>query len=490
MKYDASSPEAIFAFSRGLIGHTLFEAVKKINPSITKDDLKISGKGGLGQLVEKFYYEYEPNNEPTADFSQAGVELKTTPLKKVKQELHIKERLVCDMIVFCALEDMKFEDSPFYKKCVLMLLLFYLHQSGVEKFDLTFIYSVLWKLQGKDLQIIKQDYQTIVGKIKAGKAHELSEGDTMYLGACRKGQKGDSLRKQPFCELGAPRRAFSLKTAYMRTVLDYVKCVKKPMVTNTGYKTPDLELVSTRELKSKTFDQIITQRLMKYKGKDYKTIAKAFGTTVSQTEKSRYNRVTWLMLHQGKSKIETAEEIKKAGIIVKSIRVQKNGRIKEHMSFQNIMYDEIYDNDNFYDSQWYDIVTSRFMFVVYREEEASNSQRKDWQDEKRYVLDRVIFWTMPPEDLEVAEQYWENIRANVLADTHYTEPGNTYWTIKDHRYFHVRPKGADASDMHTSPINGRKVKKTCYWFNNDYFSTILKRAYGSEWDVIYKQKDT
>ena len=36
-------------------------------------------------------------------------------------------------------------------------------------------------------KIIIDDYNQINEKIKQGKAHELSEGDTMYLGACTKG---------------------------------------------------------------------------------------------------------------------------------------------------------------------------------------------------------------------------------------------------------------------------------------------------------------
>ena len=37
------------------------------------------------------------------------------------------------------------------------------------------------------MKIIKDDYEKIVRKIQNGRAHELSEGDTMYLGACTKG---------------------------------------------------------------------------------------------------------------------------------------------------------------------------------------------------------------------------------------------------------------------------------------------------------------
>ena len=73
-----------------------------------------------------------------------------------------------------------------------------------------------------NLVIIENDYNTIVKKIREGNAHQLSEGDTMYLGACRKGQKGDKLVTQPYSEELAPKRAFSLKPSYMRTILPLI----------------------------------------------------------------------------------------------------------------------------------------------------------------------------------------------------------------------------------------------------------------------------
>lgn len=115
----------------------------------------------------------------------------------------------------------EFEQSHFYTKCQLMLLLFYLYVKDANKLDLEFLLSILWSFPAKDLEIIRTDYNTIINKIKAGKAHELSEGDTMYLGACRKGQKGDALRKQPYSAELAVGRAFSLKPAYMRVVLEW-----------------------------------------------------------------------------------------------------------------------------------------------------------------------------------------------------------------------------------------------------------------------------
>lgn len=489
-KYDASSPESILGFSKGLINKSLLEAVVAINPDITKDDLKIGGKGSLGQMVEKFYYGYDLNNSPSADFAIAGVELKTTPLKQLeeknkKTQYAIKERLVCDMIDFCAIVNVRFEDSPFYKKSLLMLILFYLHQKGVEKCDLKFIYSVLWKLQGKDLQMIKHDYEVIVEKIRQGKAHELSEGDTMYLGACRKGQKGDPLRKQPFNEIDAPKRAFALKMSYMRTILEYVESSGYAITTNTEFKVPDVQLVSDSDLAKKSFEEIIVDRLMAHKGQDYKQIANSLDIIINSSEKSKYDHATKSILHKGLKSFESAEEFKKAGIVAKSIRIEKSGRIKESLAFKNVSYQEVFETESFFKSEWYELITSKFMFVIYREVEPEKEE--SWSSEKRYVLDNVFFWTMPESDLQIAEEYWLNIKENVAKDCYYLETGNTYWKMADHRCFHIRPKAANSSDMQTSPISGKKVPKICYWFNNDYVQKLVQCGYGSDWQNIFNK---
>jgi DNA mismatch repair protein MutH len=477
--YDPASAASIFGFSKGLLHKTLAQAVAAIDPAIDPKDIELKGKGELGNLVEKFYYDYEPNSDPRPDFPQAGVELKTTPLKlSRKDEYLIKERLVCDMIDYCAVVKCSFEDSLFYKKCLLMLIIFYLHSKGKDARDLEFVYSVLWQFKDKDLMIIKQDYEVIIDKIKAGKADEISEGDTMYLGACRKGQKGDSLRKQPFSEVGAPKRAFSLKCAYMRTILSFVQESGKDMATNTDIKAePFVELVSAKDLQSHTFEEILTARLMAFMGQDYRQIASHFEMPVSPKEKSRYARVTKRILLKGLRNFEDAEEIRKAGIIAKTIRVNIDGSINESMSFENINYNEVFENDEWTESRWYEIVTSRFMFVVFAEVPKPAS---GWEDENRYVLDNVVFWTMPKNDMAEAEAYWQNIRSNVLADT-LQDDNNTFWKMSDGKDFHVRPKAQKGEDRYYSPISGEEVPRKCYWFDGKYVAAILRKAYGEEW---------
>lgn len=483
-EYNPKSAESIFHFSYGLLHKSLANAVKTIDSSIKPEDITFKGKGGLGQLVEKFYYGYEPNSKPEADFPEAGVELKTTPLKKSAQnELLIKERLVCDMIDFCEVIKVPFEESLFYKKSILMLILFYLHVKGKDLRDLEFLFSVLWQLKGKDLLIIKHDYETIINKIKAGKAHELSEGDTMYLGACRKGQKEDSLRKQPYSDIGAPKRAFSLKPAYMRTILEFVRTNGQDMATNTNIPiSVKSELVSEKELAISSFEDVLTTRILKYQGQDYKQIAEHLGLQITSNDKSRYARVVKGILLKGLKDFDDAEEFHKAGIIAKTIRLKANGSIKESMSFENINYDEVFETDEWTESRWYEIVTSRFMFVVFRE---NISESYVWQEETRYILDKVIFWTMPVEDLDIAKEYWENIRTNILADT-LQDTNNTFWKMADKRDFHVRPKAQTNKDKYYSPVSHVEVPKKAYWFNSEYVKKILQRAYGKEWEKLFE----
>lgn len=455
LPYDITSAASIFEYSKGLLGKTLREFIQ--------DERKLrKGKGRLGQMVENLYFLMETNNNPEADFSLAGIELKCTPLKLGKNEDYlIKERLVCNMINYCNVVNEDFEHSHFYLKCRLMLLLFYLYRKDYDNLDLKFVFSILWKLPEKDLQIIRHDYEVIIDKIKRGEAHLLSEGDTMYLGACRKGQKGDSLMEQPNSHKGAPRRAFSLKMAYMRTVLQYILKSGEKAVAN--FKSPDEQLVAYSELTKHSFDEIILERFKAYMGKNYEAIANDKNVDISNNPKNKFSIIANAIAASEKcANINRSEEFQKAGITMKTIRVQANGIIKEAMSFENIDYIEVAECKDWFESRLYEIYSSRFMFVIFREQ---HTNKED------YILDDVFFWTMPQADLEWAEVYWNHIKENILTD-HISE--EYWWKGSDKKKFHVRPKSKKANDL-APTLNGKGAKKFCYWFNNDYVRNIVEQ---------------
>jgi DNA mismatch repair protein MutH len=465
--YDKTSITSIFAYSQKLIGHSLRELVSKEEQETTR--LQGQGKGGLGQMIEELFFHYPVNSDPGPDFREAGMDLKATGLKKlVSGELQIKERLVCDMIDYCAVVNETFETSLFYIKCHIMLLIFYLYEKDVCKWDLRYIYTVVWQIPEKDLLIIKHDFEVIVEKIKQGKAHLLSEGDTEYLGACRKGQSGDSLRKQPKSDILAPKRAFSLKPAYMRTVLEFVKQQGKPAVSNMELKPVAEELVNIEDLKNKSFETIIIDRFKPFIGKNYIEICDMLGVKPSKA-KNRTAIVSNLIAANGiKGHVDNSEEFQKSGIRLKTVSSFSNGRIKEDTSFENIDYEEVYNESEWLDSRLYELFTSRFLFVLFQQ--PSNQTRQEF-DIDQLELKRVFFWTMPDDDIKVAEKYWNNIREHVLKNE--IEP-KYFWNKKMHCKFHVRPKGRNASDLAYNP-NGGKARKYCYWFNSEYVTSIVNQ---------------
>lgn len=48
------------------------------------------------------------------------------------------------------------------------------------------LHVLLWEMDDKVLDELRPDYKFIVGKILAGKAHELHQGDNRYLTTCPK----------------------------------------------------------------------------------------------------------------------------------------------------------------------------------------------------------------------------------------------------------------------------------------------------------------
>lgn len=464
LPYNNKDITSIFNYSKQLINKCLRD--------FAPDADEHKGKGGLGQLVEELFFKYDINCRQEADFAFVNAELKCTPLKKSakNEDLLIKERLVCSMINYTEDWNKPFEQSHFYRKCLIMLIMFYIHQSNVSKLDLHFLFAVLWKIPEKDLLIIRKDYETIISKIRNGKAETLSEGDTMYLGACRKGQKGDSLMVQHDSDIGAPRRAWSLKTTYMRIVLDEVKKNNVDgAYCNYGIKSTELEeLISVDELKSHSVDDVLKGRFAPYVGLGYSEICKKLDINPI-TAKSKYFVIANAIASIKKiGNVNLSEEFVKSGLTMKTIRINKNGSIKESMSFENIDYQEVYDCDEWTDSRLYELFTSRFMFVIFKETDNLLSL-PNGKTESEYKLDKVAFWTMPQADLNVAIQYWENIRQCVKDDHIAPE---YFWGIKDNRDFHVRPKAALAKDLVDTP-NGTKAKKYCYWFNAKYVKNII-----------------
>lgn len=171
--------------------------------------------------------------------------------------------------------------------------------------------------------------------------------------------------------------------------------------------------------------------------------------------------------------IDESEEFQKSGIRLKTVRVKHSGTIEQSMSFENIDYTEIYENEDWFESRLYEIFSSRFLFVIFKQKEPNKTIiLNDEIEETEFVLDKVFFWTMPQEDLNDAEIYWNNIREKVLNNQIDLK---NFFSLADDKKFHVRPKGTITSYKNAA-INphGGKADKYCYWFNAKYVKQIIE----------------
>ncbi|WP_287420066.1 MutH/Sau3AI family endonuclease [Candidatus Brachybacter algidus] len=115
-----------------------------------------SGKGNFGQILEKYYFQYEPNSDSEADFSEINLELKATPLKQLKnRHYRSKERLVLNIINYLEIVDQDFVNSTFWKKNSNLLLIFYLHNFSQDILDYVIKLVDEWNFPKNDLEIIK-----------------------------------------------------------------------------------------------------------------------------------------------------------------------------------------------------------------------------------------------------------------------------------------------------------------------------------------------
>ena len=468
--YDETSKESILNHARKLLGQSLRGLYPNVKPYTKKGTG--SGKGALGQTVEFYHFGYEPNSDPEPDFKEVGAELKCTPLKLLCDGSMVsKERLVLTIIDYEKEAGVDFEQSSFWHKSRLMLLMFYLHEKDKSFLDFIFRIVRYWEFPEEDLKIIRHDWDLIHEKIVNKRAHEISEGDTLYLGACTKGSKGQANKRQQTEDgLTADQRAYSLKSAYINSII--LETLSHPeMCANLNLSQKQLRkwtqqfqlLLSAQNAvnlkdykKGETFEQVIERKFSRFFGKTIKSIEEELGVDVGKGKAMNYNLCRAIL------GVKTAKiaEFEKAAIQLKTIALEPNGRLRESMSFKNVVFCDIV-NEDWENSYWLSTVSKRFLFIVFRK---SNDIGY-----KHSILERIVFWTMPIKDYAYAESLWKDTKEKIMKGVY-----NQFLKSSENPVCHIRPKGNDSRDLMITP-QGTKEKKKCYWLNRRYvLDEILK----------------
>lgn len=458
LPYNRKSKKSIFNYAKTLKNKS-FKDVINSDPNLDELEKNLlfevynnpGSKGSLGQLMEKHFFFYDPNSNSEADFSEAGVELKVTPyLKTSKGELRAKERLVLSIINY--LEDYKEEDflkSHVYKKCALMLLIYYLYEPNKSRLDYIMNYIDLFHFPEEDLEIIKNDYKIIIDKIKVGKAEEISEGDTNYLGACTKGANSSSLREQPFSDVKAMQRAFCLKNSYMTYILN-------KYIANNDTDSESI-IKDASVLKEKSLEDYIISKLEPYYNKDVELLKHKFNIPYSFLNKSFTYLLAKGMLNVVNDKIE---EFEKANIQIKAIRLRPDGMPKESMSFPAFKYTEIV-NEDWYNSKLYETFsTTKYLFMIYQ-----------YTDDGTLIFKKAMFWHVPAKDLNSEiRRVWEETVERIKKNKYNNLP-----RITESPILHVRPHAQNANDTYPT-LDGKQAIKKCFWLNASYIKKQIEES--------------
>lgn len=467
VEYDRSDPISIEKYSQRMVGkkfREIWEADEARQPMISRggdagygqSDVSEAkrNKGNLGQIIEEKFFHYACNSESRADFYEAGVELKVTPYR-INQNgtLSAKERLILTMIDYFQVVNESFEESHFWNKSKLILLVYYLYMKEIKyNLDYKIGYSKLFTPPEQDVKIIRHDYYTIVSKIKAGKAHELSEGDTLYLGAAPKAATSKGRRKQPFSDEPAKPRAFAFKSSYMTYVLNTYIVPRKATY----------ELIVQDEAVD-SFEDYVIEKINRYREYTVNDLCIEFDV---EKEKKPKNLEAILAYRILGIKGNHAEEFEKANVVVKTIRIGKNNKIKESMSFPAFRFKELIQED-WKDSTFGNYLReTRFFFVVYK---------FDQDDVLR--LCGCQFWNIPYEDLENdVKTVWERTKKVIQDGLQVTTINgmrrNNLPKASENLVCHVRPHAQNAQDTYELP-DGRQYPKQCFWLNNNYIYAQL-----------------
>jgi DNA mismatch repair protein len=469
-KYDRKNKESIEEYARRLLNKSL----NKLNVNVQKCRFNNEqSKGKLGQTIEQEYFGYKVNSRQEADFDEVGVELKVCPIKTITKKPNsdsmrermgysAKERIVLSIIDYFKLNSEIWENNSIMKKCKELLLMFYMNEKDVAKEDLIFKIISLWTPSEQDLKIIENDWNTIALKVKHGKAHEISEGDTMYLGACTKGSTAEkSKRAQPNSDIMAPQRAFSYKRQYVDYIIE--------------------ELLEKKQVMKSKLSKTLSDKYMLFDEKIYNAFNGILNRSLSEIikmhsinrERKAKNFIRLIVDDVCKvvfgDKLDNFEEFKKANIEIKTILLKPNGMPKESMSFEQINYCEIVNEEWETSTIRNKFENKKHLWIIFKSK--VNFEKQSELSLDYIVLSKVIFWNMPILDLNNSMyKVWLDT-TNKIKQGDY----NSFIKISDGEIAHIRPKAQNVNDLANTP-QGTEERKKCFWLNAKYIKEQIEKA--------------
>ena len=395
-------------------------------------------KGLLGHVVETGFFKYPRNSDSRADFEELDIELKVTGYVKNKNgSLRAKERLVLSKIDYNSIINETFETSHVLGKCRNMLIIWYEYDKNKEAKDFLITDYQLYDM-GQDKEIFENDFEIIKGKVLEGKAHELSEGDTSYLGACTKARTSSDRTSQPFSDILSKPRAYSLKNAYMTGILR--EYIRTPRIINHTF---------TSKQEFKTVIDYVKNKFKPYFGKtQLEILEEVTGRTYDEKiPKNISKMISDEIIGKDDELPEKNELFAKTNFIIKNLPIQKNGKPRERMSFKTISLSDF--EETWEDSFWKNYFEETTIITIcYQEVNQSRNGYRILKDVKKITFD--------DEDLDSFEKTYNQIKKAIEKRDINLLP--TSANGFKNQLLEIAPKGVKGDDAYVNFFKRDKTK--------------------------------
>lgn len=288
----------------------------------------------------------------------------------------------------------------------------------------------------------------------------------MYLGACTKGSTAEkSKRKQPYSDKLAKQRAFCYKRNYVDYIIEELLQREENLKNNRKKKKQAKRLSDNNS----QYDEKIFSLFNELCNKSLKDIIDKY--EIGRERKAK-NYISLVMddicVKVFGDKLDNFEEFKKAGIEIKTIVLKPNGMPKESMSFEQIDFCSIAEEE------WEDsTIRNKFenkkhLWIVFQS--AVNFEKQSELNLDDIILKKVMFWNMPISDLEGSmHRVWEDTVKKIKAGDY-----DNFIKISDGEIAHIRPKGRNSEDLMITP-QGTKEKRKCFWLNAKYLKEQIEK---------------
>ncbi len=497
-KYDPRSIKSILSYAAKMQGLT-FEEILNQN-GLSEDDISylreqsMINKGLLGLLIEEAWFGYLGNNKQGADFSEIGVELKSTPYEGDGQDIRPGETLSLTQINYRLPQEPDFYKSHAWEKMQQILIVYYKRQRELaaqrrSKLFYPIDYVFMLKPDAKDLAIIEADYKLLNGFMVRGEAEKLSRTHGQYLGVAPKSGKTEYVPQFYGDHIPALKRGYVLKKPYLTYVLQRAAGI----IEDVGGTI----ITDVAELKEKTLAEILSERVQQFIGMDINDIwqqTKLKGEEALPTGKSSDAIIACRMLGVHSNRVE---EFVKAGILPKVVVFRKSKTDNQSFRIEDFKFAELLaeepDVQTITDGEihgWeasalFGYLTERqYLFMVF------------WDTDEGRIFKGCQLWGFPDKDLETVHQAWAKAKhildEGVELTLKYDRNGkvsvsNNLPGLADNGVFHIRPHanrsyyeiagekyGAGSeSDSDILP-NGDRMTKQAYWLNRKYIESQLQ----------------